>query len=896
MIAACELFARVVLRGLAQIAFADQACAGLLILAATALLSPWGALGALFAAVLGTAAGRLPGACPRQEWLSGVTGYNSAIIGILWGGFPAAGGLRLALLLFALALCLALETGLRRLFRRFGLPILSLPAVLAAVGASLLLAPQGTWLWIQPAETPFGLWGLVAALVCVLAAATTKSMAGCLQAAALGTVTMLLQVWVADRDPSSTVGLWALTVPLASFALHGVFLRGAAGAAGAGMLAAIAAAAIWLAWMSSPLAGVVHPLVTPFVLGVWIVLLLQRGLWRQGLLDPAFWRILAVLAAARLRGRRLVAVTGGELSALSGLPDRAAGSEADSELGALLQGGETFASSAAVRRRYWEACAHLRDELAQAAANPGHRALARMERLGALGLLITQNVDTLQHRADSKRVVQLYGSLDAVTCAGCGSPADWPQRAMWRRFDLACPSCRGLLRPAGRLSGETLGPDAWRAIMEDVESAAAVVFIGLQNTGPEIDRLLDAARRGQRRVVVIGANQAPFPLRAGEIALKASPTAILPILAAYLAALSWLPLPQGQRRGQDLTAPRPFAMGRPLAWTLGAALLAGVFVLGEQTLSTATFAGRGGTLDIAVTEKVRFQSFDADRKAIARNAYRTAPVEIPGDLILPDAGGRLPLAILMHGSDGLSEHQYRYAEVLRERGIGTLVIDSFGPRGVTNTIGEQDQVPAYSMLVDAYEALKLLARHPRIDPGRIAIIGWSKGGTVADWASREWYRARLSEGDLRFAAHVAFYPWCGEQPARIELTGAPLLYLVGELDDWTGSETCLDYAGRVNRAGYEADIVVYEGAQHGFDYAGSFRTYLDQAENWSGCAYLFRDEGFITHASGAFMDWSQYLNYRAACTGRGAHLASHATARDRSLVRLVDFLSYVFDP
>ncbi len=895
MIAACDLFARVVLRGLAQIAFADQARAGLLILAAIVLLSPWGALGALVAAALGTAAGRLPRACPRQEWVSGVTGYNGAIIGILWGGFPAAGEFRLGLLFFAVALCLALETGLRRVFQRFGLPILSLPAVLAAIGASLLLAPQGTWLWIQPGQAPFGIWGFVAALLCVLAAAMTKSVAAGLQAAALAVVTMLLHAWVADRDPSSAVGLWALTVPLASFALHGVFLRGGAGAAAAGMLAAVAAAAIWLAWMSSPLAGVVHPLVAPFVLGVWIVLLLQRGFQRRGFLDPAFWRILVVLAAARLRGRRLVAVTGGELSAISGLPDFAAGSEADPELGALLLGGETFASSAAFRRRYWDACARLREQLAHTAINPAHRALARMERLGVLSVLVTQNIDPLQRSAGSKGVVHLYGSVDAIGCTDCGSPAAWPERPVWRRFDLGCPSCKGLLRPAGRLSGAAPKPDAWREIMEGVESAAAVVFIGLRNTGPEIDRLLDAARRGGRRVVVIGGNPVPFPLRPDEVALNASPAAILPTLAGCLAALSGLSLPQGRHHRERPGAPRPVAMVRPLAWTLGAALLAGVLVLGDEMLSTATFADRGKSLDIAVSEKIQFQSFDTDRRAIARDAYRTAPVEIPGDLILPEAGGRLPLAILMHGSDGLSEHQYRYAKALRDRGIGTFVIDSFGPRGVNNTIGEQDRVPAYSMLVDAYEALKLLARHPRIDPERIAVVGWSKGGTAADWASREWYRARLSQGDLRFAAHVAFYPWCGEQPARIELTGAPLLYLVGELDDWTGSGTCFDYARRVNRAGYEADIVVYEGAQHGFDYAGSFRTYLDQAENWSRCAYLFRDEGFVTRAGGAFMDWSQYRDYRTACAGRGAHLASHAKARDRSLVRLFDFLSYVFD-
>jgi dienelactone hydrolase len=290
--------------------------------------------------------------------------------------------------------------------------------------------------------------------------------------------------------------------------------------------------------------------------------------------------------------------------------------------------------------------------------------------------------------------------------------------------------------------------------------------------------------------------------------------------------------------------------------------------------------------------KIRFKSYHPTRQELIRGSYRQRPVAVPATLRLPDGiEGRVPAAVLMHGSDGVTKHQQRYARALRERGMATFVLDSFGPRDVDSTVGDQSTVPTHVMVVDLFAALRLLAGHPRIDAGRIAVIGWSKGGVAADWASRQWYRSRLTTGRLQFAAHVAFYAWCGEQETRIELTGAPLLYLSGELDDWAGTQACVRYGQRARHAGYDVRVVVYPGAHHGFDYDGTFRTYLPRATNWTGCEYLTRETGFVERRTSRFGAWPDLGAYLSRCGRPGAHVASNAGARRDAALALYGFLS-----
>jgi dienelactone hydrolase len=318
------------------------------------------------------------------------------------------------------------------------------------------------------------------------------------------------------------------------------------------------------------------------------------------------------------------------------------------------------------------------------------------------------------------------------------------------------------------------------------------------------------------------------------------------------------------------------------AWKLAAGMW-------EEAPVVATLAdGRAG--------QFRFTSYTARWFDLPSGAFRQAPVQIVGSLLLPETpSGRVPAAVILHGSDGITALQAQKAEELRSRGMAVLVVDSFGARGVDETVGDQGAVTPYSMLIDAYQALALLQTHPVIDPDRIALIGWSKGGMVADWATRLRYQSHVSPEGRRFAAHVAFYPWCGEQESPLRLTGAPILYLIGANDDWTGAAPCVDYANRIREAGYPVRIELYPDAEHGFDYPGQFRKYLAQADSWANCNYTWQADGLRVIATGELLPWEDYNKYLDQCVTQGAHVGSNAVAKGLATADLWAFLSEALD-
>jgi len=172
--------------------------------------------------------------------------------------------------------------------------------------------------------------------------------------------------------------------------------------------------------------------------------------------------------------------------------------------------------------------------------------------------------------------------------------------------------------------------------------------------------------------------------------------------------------------------------------------------------------------------------------------------------------------VLLHGCNGSAQRlDERWGRRIAAWGYVTLTVDSFGPRGLSNTCSSGAPV---DLAFDAYRALGFLLQQRFVDSDRVAVLGFSQGAWQA--------LTSVERGSVeKFRAAIAFYPHCLGFKGNMTV---PTLVLIGELDDWTLAVECrnmvdgLDDWGisRQKDQGVPIKLIVYPGAYHAFDAAG----------------------------------------------------------------------------
>jgi NAD-dependent deacetylase len=174
------------------------------------------------------------------------------------------------------------------------------------------------------------------------------------------------------------------------------------------------------------------------------------------------------VAECLARSHNAVALTGAGISTESGIPDFRSPGGLWTRVDPAEFSIDRFLENPA---RFWQLHLGLKTsgefDLAAAYPNPAHYALARMEQMGILKCVITQNVDNLHQRAGSVEVVEFHGNMLRACCLKCRAkqPIEDVEARLSEGFEDAprCQRCNGLLKPDAVFFGEPIPSKALMA-------------------------------------------------------------------------------------------------------------------------------------------------------------------------------------------------------------------------------------------------------------------------------------------------------------------------------------------------------------------------------------------------------------------------------------------------
>lgn len=204
--------------------------------------------------------------------------------------------------------------------------------------------------------------------------------------------------------------------------------------------------------------------------------------------------------------RSLCVLTGAGVSAESGVPTfRGPGGLWKGRDPLSLATREAFVADP---REVWEWYQWRRRLIRDCRPNPGHRAIAAVERRKEDFLLITQNVDGLHRAAGSRKMVEFHGNIWIVRCTACGREEE--ARDDFPDLPPRCVACGGLLRPGVVWFGEAIPPAAMAAAAAMAARCDVLVVAGTSSVvHPAASLAAAAAGRG---ATVIEVNLEPTPL------------------------------------------------------------------------------------------------------------------------------------------------------------------------------------------------------------------------------------------------------------------------------------------------------------------------------------------------------------------------------------------------
>lgn len=201
-------------------------------------------------------------------------------------------------------------------------------------------------------------------------------------------------------------------------------------------------------------------------------------------------------AAQLIRSSKGVAVlTGAGVSTDSGIPDfRSPGSGLWEKVDPM----EALSSEVLYNspEKFYRLGFNIITSMKDAMPNKAHYLIAKLEELGLVDLVVTQNIDGLHQKAGSRKVYEVHGTTMTCSCDSCGEKYDTAlieKRVNAGEIPPRC-RCKGMIRPDVVLFGDML-PECFEESIRRVEESELLLAIGSSLTVSPVNHLADICRR-----------------------------------------------------------------------------------------------------------------------------------------------------------------------------------------------------------------------------------------------------------------------------------------------------------------------------------------------------------------------------------------------------------------
>lgn len=563
----------VILRSYGQVLFADNSLTGICMISAIGIISSrnlvFSFLGAVIASVFARALRK-----DKRYILHGIFGFTGVMLGIFWSWYFYFSAVSVVLFALMVILAVFLQSAMMKLLSngRFNLPVMSLPGAfifilflsvsyaLAAKGVSFPFISSGAETRIT--AEPEGLlnilmsynlhvWGIIFLGILINSRISFGSGLFFVTAGYLLTITT---PFFTDINRDLFLGFNILPV---SVAVLGVFIVATKSAFFYSIFAFLLCSALTLV-LNKYLSPLYIPFFTlPFNLTVIALLMLSKtinpessGLFPVRLasvttpekilkeheaarnsLDSLNFeypfrhsqgtiysmgekgesgRFLDIIKAAD----KISILSGAGTSTDSGIPDFRGNSGFWDNFSAQDFTYQNFMADIEIRKRYWAMDRIFYRMVMESGPNETHRAIKRIEKMGKLACIVTQNVDGLFQLAgvDPAKVIEIHGTIQRVRCINCATS--------YRREDItailnggcdipSCKRCNGHLKPETILMGETIEKSLIGEALFRILTSDLLIVIGTSLMVDPVASIPELAWQKGVRIIIINLSKTP---------------------------------------------------------------------------------------------------------------------------------------------------------------------------------------------------------------------------------------------------------------------------------------------------------------------------------------------------------------------------------------------------